>query len=134
MEAATQVQRPQPKFGTLVHFEVPTDSPEKVAQFYGQLFNWKITKTPMGPGMDYWLIAHQDAGPNETMGGIYQKTMGETGILNYFGVSNLDQAVAKAKSLGANVVKEKTEIPTIGWFAVLQDPDKNSFALFQGNM
>jgi len=133
MEAATQTQRPQPKLGTLVHFEIPTDSPEKVAQFYEQLLNWKITKTPMGPS-DYWLIAHKDAGPNETMGGIYKKTMGETGILNYFGVPNLDLALSQAKGLGATVVKEKTEIPTIGWFAILQDPDKNNFALFQGNM
>ncbi len=133
MEAATQTQRPQPKLGMLVHFEIPTDSPEKVARFYEQLLGWKITKTPMGPS-DYWLIAHKDAGPNETMGGIYQKTMGETGILNYFGVPNLDLAVSQAKGLGATVVKEKTEIPTIGWFAILQDPEKNNFALFQGNM
>lgn len=131
MEAASQTQRPQPKYNTLVHFEIPTDSPEKVAQFYEQLFSWKINKMPMGAS-DYWLISHADAGPNETMGGLYKRTMGEVGLVNYFGVPNLDMALAKAKTLGANVVREKQEIPNIGWFAILQDPDKNTFALFEG--
>jgi predicted enzyme related to lactoylglutathione lyase len=70
-----------------VHFEIPTNEPEKIARFYEQLFSWKIAKVPMGP-MDYWLISHKDAGENETMGGLYKKTMGETGFLNHFSVVN----------------------------------------------
>ena len=58
--------------------------------------------------------------------------MEEVGFVNYFGVSNLDQSLAKAASLGARVIKGKQEIPNIGWFAILQDPDNNTFALFQG--
>ena len=82
--------------------------------------------------MEYWLISHKDAGPNETMGGLYKRTMGEIGLVNYFSVVNIDQSLAKAASLGANVVRGKQEIPNIGWFAILQDPDNNTFALFQG--
>ena len=78
----------------------------------------------MGP-MDYWLISHKDAGENETMG--------ETGFLNHFSVVNIDQSLAKATNLGAKVAKGKEEIPNIGWFAILQDPDGNSFALFQAS-
>jgi len=131
MEAATTTTRPQPKEHTLVHFEIPADSPEKVAQFYEQLFGWKFNKMP-GGDMDYWLISHKDAGENETMGGLYKKTMGEAGFLNYFSVVNIDQALAKATDLGAKLVKGKQEIPNVGWFAILQDPDNNGFALFQG--
>jgi predicted enzyme related to lactoylglutathione lyase len=57
--------------------------------------------------------------------------MGETGFTNYFSVANIDQALTKAKTLGATIVKGKEEIPTIGWFAIVQDPDKNTFAFFQ---
>jgi predicted enzyme related to lactoylglutathione lyase len=135
MEAATQTARPQPRNHTLVHFEVPVNDPAKLSEFYAQLFEWKFTKMPDPSGqMDYWLISHKDAGENETMGGMYKRTMGEVGFVNYFGVANLDLALAKAESLGANVVKEKAEIPNVGWFAILQDPDKNTFALFQGKM
>ena len=133
MEAATQETRPQARQHTLVHFEIPVNDPAKLSHFYEGLFGWKFNKMPDPSGqMDYWLIAHKDAGPNETMGGLYKRTMGETGFVNYFSVENIDQALVKAASLGASVVREKQEIPNIGWFAILQDPDKNTFALFQG--
>jgi uncharacterized protein len=133
MEAATQTARPQPRNHALVHFEIPVNDPAKLSQFYEQLFGWKFNKMPDPSGnMDYWLISHKDAAENETMGGLYKRTMGEVGFINYFSVANLDLALAKAESLGANVVKEKQEIPNIGWFAILQDPDNNTFALFQG--
>src|SRR6266851_3065471 len=121
MEAA-QTTRPLPRESTLVHFEIPANEPDKTAHFYEQLFSWKIAKVPMGP-MDYWLISHKDAGENETMGGLYKKTMGETGFLNHFSVVNIDQSLAKGTE----------EIPNIGWFAILQDPDGNTFALFQAS-
>jgi predicted enzyme related to lactoylglutathione lyase len=135
MEAATQTARPQPRVHTLVHFEIPGNDPAKLSRFYEELFSWKFTKMPDPSGnMDYWLIAHKDAGENETMGGLYKRTMGEMGFVNYFGVADLEQSLAKAASLGATVVKGKQEIPNIGWFAILQDPDNNTFALFQGKM
>lgn len=116
-----------------MHFEIPVNDPAKLSRFYEQLFQWKFNKMPDPSGqMDYWLISHKDAGPNETMGGLYKRTMGEIGLINYFSVVNIDQSLAKASSLGANVVKGKQEIPNVGWFAILQDPDNNTFALFQG--
>jgi uncharacterized protein len=130
MEAATTTTRPQPRHHTLVHFEIPVNDPAKISRFYEQLFQWKFNKMPGGE-MDYWIISHKDAGENETMGGLYKRTMGEIGYINYFSVANLEQSLAKAKTLGATVVKGKEEIPNIGWFAILQDPDSNTFALFQ---
>ena len=132
MEAATTTTRPQPREHTLVHFEIPTNDPAKVSRFYEQLFGWKFSKMPAGD-MDYWLISHKDAPENETMGGLYKKMMGETGFVNYFSVVNIDQSLAKATDLGAKVVRGKEEIPNIGWFAILQDPDDNTFAFFQSS-
>jgi uncharacterized protein len=133
MEAATTTTRPQPKAHTMVHFEIPVNDPAKLSNFYEQLFGWTFNKMP-GGDMDYWLIAHKDAGENETMGGLYKRTMGETGFINYFSVVNIDQSLAKATSLGATVVKGKQEIPGIGHFAIVQDPDNNTFAFFQAKM
>lgn len=134
MSTTTTTTRPaQPKLHTLVHFEIPSNDPQKMQRFYEELFGWKFNKMPGSDGMDYWLISHKDAGPNESMGGLYKKTMGETGYINYFNVANIDQSIAKATSLGATIVKGKEEIPTIGHFAILQDPDKNTFAFFQSS-
>jgi uncharacterized protein len=133
METSTQkTRRPQLKEHTLVHFEIPANDPAKLSSFYEQLFNWKLDRmpNPMGP-MDYFMISHKDAGAGETMGGIYKRTMGEIGLVNYFSVVNIDQSLKKAASLGGNIVKAKQEIPGMGFFAILQDPDSNLFALFQ---
>src|SRR5260370_18820673 len=131
MEAA-QTTRPLPRESTLVHFEIPANEPEKTANFYEQLFSWKIAKVPMGP-MDYWLISHKDASENETMGGMYKKTMGETGFLNHFSVVNIYQSLATTTNIAATPGKGSEEVPNSRWFASLQHPNNNTFALFQSS-
>ncbi len=82
--------------------------------------------------MDYWLISHKDATtPDDTLGGLYKRNTPQEQFLNYFLVNNIDQSVTKATGLGAKVTMAKQEIPNIGWFAVLADPDGNTFALYQ---
>ena len=55
----------------------------------------------------------------------------------YFGVENVDEAVAKAQSLGGTVYVPGTDIipvegqPAIGRFAALGDPQGASFSVFQ---
>jgi hypothetical protein len=48
----------------------------------------------------------------------------------YIGTPDLDATVAAAQRLGAKLCKEATEIPTIGRFAILTDPQGAAFTLF----
>src|SRR5712692_8437704 len=105
MEASTVTTRPQPKLHSLVHFEIPASDPASVSKFYEQLFGWKFSKWGE---QEYWLIAHKDAPANETMGGLF-----------------------KRNAPNEQFVTAKQEIPTVGYYAVLKDPDGNTFALFQ---
>ncbi len=132
MEAATTTTRPQPKEGALVHFEIPASDPAKVSRFYEQVFGWKFNKW-QGEGPDYWLISHKDAPPEDTLGGLFKRINANQQFLNYFSVRSIDESAAKATNLGAKVVTAKQEIPNMGYFAVLQDPDGNTFALFQSS-
>lgn len=129
MEAATTT-RTQPKLGTLVHFEIPATDPAKISKFYEQLFQWKISKMPMAE-MDYWLISEKTAAEGDTMGGIFKRNDASEQILNYFLVKSIDESTGKAQGLGAKVLMAKQDIPNVGWFSVLADPDGNKFALFQ---
>lgn len=134
MESATTVTRPAPKLHSLVHFEIPASDPAKIASFYEQLFEWKFNKYEAGTmgTMDYWLISHKDAtSPDDSIGGLYKRNTPQEQFLNYFSVKSVDESLAKANSLGAKVLMAKQEIPNVGWFAVLSDPDGNNFALFQ---
>ncbi|SRR5712692_2282747 len=131
MEAATTTTRPQAKEGALVHFEIPATDPAKVSRFYEQLLGWKFSKW-QGGAMDYWLISHKDASENDTIGGLFKRDPQQhQQFLNYFNVKSIDQSLANATGLGAKIVTAKQEIPNMGYFAVLQDPDNNTFALFQ---
>ena len=47
----------------------------------------------------------------------------------YFGVANVDGTTSKADSLGATILVPCTEIPDIGRFAVIQDPQGAVFGI-----
>ena len=48
----------------------------------------------------------------------------------YFGVANVDDTTSKADFLGATILVPGTEIPGIGRFAVIQDPQGAVFGIF----
>jgi len=52
--------------------------------------------------------------------------------LVYFASSDVDADAERARSLGASVFVEPRDVPGMGRFAVLGDPQHASFALFQG--
>ena len=46
-------------------------------------------------------------------------------------VDSIDAYIGKAQQLGAKVVKNKQEISP-GYYAVMEDPQKNTFGIWQG--
>ena len=124
------------KKNPVVHFEIYADDPEKLAKFYTSLFDWTID--PM-QGMDYWYIktvetdakgmATQAGGIN---GGLMKRPPGYEGAwINYINVESIEDSIARAEKLGAQVMKRKTAVPGIGWFAILTDPQRNPFAIWK---
>ena len=121
----------------VAHFEIFGDDPPKLAEFYKSLFGWKIDKMP-GP-MDYWFIqtVPTDAkgmatAPGGINGGMLKRPMPDARAwLNYVSVTSLDETVNKAKSVGGQVMRPKTPVPKMGWFAILLDPEMNVFAIWQ---
>lgn len=55
---------------------------------------------------------------------------GQTPI-NYIWVESVADYVARATELGGTVMMEKTPVGDMGWFAMLQDPQGNHFALWE---
>lgn len=50
----------------------------------------------------------------------------------YFGVADVDSTTSQAESLGATVLVPGTDIPGIGRFATIQDPQGAGFGIFKG--
>jgi uncharacterized protein len=119
----------------IVHFELWSPNPEAASKFYSNLFGWKINYTPQ---LSYWLIdtgasmgaAGSSGGIN---GGMFKPQEGPLPamITLYVGVDDLGAYVEKAKAAGAQVLMPETEIPGVGWSAVVLDPDGRAIGLFK---
>ncbi len=120
----------------VAHFEIPADDPERLSGFYSELFDWKINKAP---GMEYWLVStvasKPEGGPAEVggiNGGITKRPMPDArNWVNYVTVGSVDDSVRQAQSLGARVLTSKSAVPSMGWFAILADPEMNVFGIWQ---
>ena len=124
------------------HFEIYADEPESLAKFYGSLFDWKLEKVQAAEGQDYRMVRTVDTDERgrptgETggiNGGIAKRPPGFTGhVVNYVSVESLDSALGRAQKLGARVSRGRTAVPTMGWFAILSDPQGNPFALWEAD-
>ncbi|MCW4051596.1 MAG: VOC family protein [Candidatus Bathyarchaeota archaeon] len=120
---------------TIVHFEIPVESVEKMRKFYSDLFDWKIERNP-GP-LEYWLIETVPADEQGTPlrpgvnGGMYQKPQPKFKPVNYISVESIDKYIEKTKALGGEILQPKQEVPSVGWVAIARDPEGNQFAMLQ---
>jgi uncharacterized protein len=111
-----------------VHVELNTTDVDKSKTFYGQLFDWKLEDVPMGDST-YTMIGVGEG----TAGGIVKNPMpGAPSMwLAYVGVADIAASTAKAKSLGATIVRDVTEIPGMGRFSIIMDPTGAGLALWE---
>jgi predicted enzyme related to lactoylglutathione lyase len=102
-----------------VHVELNTTDLAKAKTFYGKLFDWKLEDMPMGP--ETYTIIKVGEG---TGGGMMKHPVpGAPSMwLAYVIVDDIDAATKKAKSLGATVMKDVTEVPDMGWLSIILDP------------
>jgi len=111
-----------------VHVELNTTDVEKAKAFYGKLFEWKLEDVPMG-GMTYTMI---NVG-NGIGGGIMKHPVpgAPSAWLAYVQVDDIAAATAKARSLGANIMRDVTEVPGMGWLSILIDPTGAALGLWK---
>jgi predicted enzyme related to lactoylglutathione lyase len=112
-----------------VHIELHTKDVEKSKKFYTTLFHWKLEEFP---GMDYTIIKVGEG----TGGGMMKNPMPSDpdNWLPYILVDDVIASTKKAKSLGATIAGEVTEVPDMGWFSVIIDPTGAAFGLWQTKM
>ncbi len=105
--------------------------PEAAVDFYAGLFGWGANEMPMGDGPPYTMFTL--GGDDNGIGGAMPPPMAGMpafwGV--YFAVDDTDAIVAKAKGLGANVLAEPMDIPDVGRFAALTDPQGAAFSVIK---
>jgi predicted enzyme related to lactoylglutathione lyase len=119
--------------GTFCWVELGTSDGEAAKKFYTELFGWTSSDSPAGPDMIYTMLKLD----GKDVGALYQmppamKAMGiPPNWLSYASVTSADASAAKAKELGATLMKEPFDVMAVGRMAVVQDPAGAVFALWQ---
>jgi predicted enzyme related to lactoylglutathione lyase len=114
-----------------VHVELNTQELDKSKDFYGKLFDWKLEDVPMG-GEPYTMIGTGGG----TGGGMMKHPMpgAPSFWLSYVQVDDIQASTAKAKSLGATLIRDVTEVPGMGWLSIIQDPQGAVLGLWKAKM
>ncbi|HET8996111.1 MAG TPA: VOC family protein [Acetobacteraceae bacterium] len=115
-----------------VHVELNTTDLPRAKQFFASLFDWDLAEMPMGDGMTYTAIRVGEG----TGGGMMTHPMpGQPSIwIPYVLVPDVAAATEKARGLGAQVIRGKTEVPDMGWFSVILDPTGAALGMWQTKM
>jgi len=110
----------------LVHFEFAGDDPEALAEFYRSMFDWKVEQWGEGE-MQYWMI---ETG-SEPGGGLMARQQPGQSTLMYFDVASIEEYAKKAEALGGKVLAPKVAVADMGWFALIADPQGNTFGIWE---
>ncbi len=118
------------ELNALCWHELATREAQAAADFYGQVFGWNAQVKEFGP-MAYTEFYQGD----QPVGGMFTLTpeMGEVPPhwMAYFAVDDCDAKAEKATSLGANVIVPPQDVPTVGRFATIQDPQGAVFSIIK---
>jgi predicted enzyme related to lactoylglutathione lyase len=116
--------------GRYVWFDLRTTDVPRAKDFYSDVVGWKTTRWPGG---DYEMWSAGDA----QVGGLEEEAPEErqAGLpprwLAYIGASDVDATAKSAQELGGKVLVPPKDIPDVGRFAVLADPQGAEFAVFK---
>jgi hypothetical protein len=120
--------------GRFVWYDLNTSDPDGAIRFYTDVVGWGTSQWPDAPpGMPpYTMWQNGEA----MIGGVGQldPQMAAAGVkphwVGYIGSPNVDATVAQAQKLGAAVVVPPMDIPTVGRFSFMTDPQGAMFGVF----
>jgi uncharacterized protein len=111
----------------IAHIEIPVTDLDRSKDFYNQLFNWDFK--PFGNG---YLLFNNRKGITAGLRKSDNIAQGEKTIF-HVNVNSIDDTLKKLSEIGGKIEREKTTIPVMGWYALLNDPDGNTIGLFQNH-
>lgn len=112
----------------IVHIELSAEDRRKSADFYADIFGWKVSHMDE---MNYTTFSTEQ----ENMGGGFNPVTEQAPagtVVVYIGSADIEADLEKIEAHGGQTLVPKTEIPQMGWFAWFKDPSGNTMALYTG--
>ncbi len=115
--------------GMPVWFELATHDRAAAEAFYTSLLGWTMHASPVADHGGYGIASAPDG---DAIAGMMAPPPGTPGGWSvYFGVADLDATLAKATAAGGTTLFGPMEIPQVGRFAVLLDPQHVALTVMQ---
>ena len=118
--------------------ELLTTDVDKALAFYTQVFGWGVDKVDMGPGGVYTLLKRtgvtDETGRVKDAGGVWKSPAPASFWQSYVAVEKCDATFEKAKKMGGKEMMPPTDIPNVGRFAAIADPQGAGFSILQPKM
>ncbi|MFH5925331.1 VOC family protein [Roseomonas xinghualingensis] len=118
--------------GDFLWYELMTSDPEAAARFYGSVIGWQSRAGAGAPGYRIFVAGGTEVAgflaipPDAAGAGMRPQWLG------YIGVDDVDAAVAGILEAGGCQHVPPTDIPGIGRFALVTDPQGVSFYVMRG--
>lgn len=128
------------KMNPVVHFEMPYEDKDRMADFYTKAFGWQMKKfgEEMGGYVTAATTETDDKGmikkPGNINGGFYPKSSGapvEPSVV--ISVDDIKVAMKKVIDAGGKLLGEPVDIPGIGQYVSFTDTEGNRVSLLQPN-
>jgi len=120
--------------GVFSWYELMTTDVKAAQEFYGKVLGWTF-ETTNEHGMEYTLVK---VGEDEVAGMFdrkYAQVENKEQIPPHWGsyitVNNLESCIEKVTTNGGNIIVPPTEIPKVGKFSVIQDPQGAVISLME---
>jgi uncharacterized protein len=119
--------------GSFVWYELMTTDTEAAKAFYGSVIGWEAQSADQ-PSMEYTMLK---AGGVPVAGLMTlteeaRKMGGRPGWVGYVAVDDVDASAAQVTKEGGTVHRPPSDIPGVGRFAIISDPQGPVIALFKG--
>jgi uncharacterized protein len=113
--------------GRFIWFDLVTTDPDATHAFYPAVMGWGMSQWKGPVAYTMWTVG------GASIGGVTDlppDVSHSPHWLAYIASPDVDETVRQAEDLGARVIKEPYDIPTVGRFAVVADPQGAVFAVF----
>ncbi len=126
-----------PGHGEFCWTEIASTDAAKCMDFYRNVFGWTFKVSGATDGFAY---NEYSTGGDYPAGGLYEITPAMCGegeplppphFMTYIAVDDVDENARRAVELGGTVIKQPSDIPNTGRFAIIADPTGAMFATFK---
>jgi len=123
----------------VVHFEMPAEDRQRMANFYSEVFGWKMKM--MGEEMGNYVVVSTTEtdekgmikNPGAINGGFYPKEPDKTDQYPsiVIAVKDIDMYMKKIQREGGEVMGKPTDIPGVGKYVSFIDTEGNRVSILQ---